>query len=214
MLSKFLNFFIPRNQRFYDLFNQLATNNVQMSELLYQVVRGERADEEKLHFTKLDRLKAKGNDLKHKVYLASAKALISPFERNDMYALASALNSVCDHIHIASRRINMYQADHVTVAVNELSGLVLEINVELDDSITALCDLKNSDAINQRCKKIKQLEYYADQVYGKAVSSIMMNEKNSVELIKYTEILGALEKTTDRCEDATTVIQSIIIKNK
>ncbi|TSD67331.1 DUF47 family protein [Inquilinus sp. KBS0705] len=206
--------FIPKNQQFFNLFNQSSTINVEMSQLLYKAVSGESKHEENMQFNQIDRLKLQGNDVKHKVYLASAKAFISPFARNDMYALASALNSVCDHIHVASRRIHMYQSDHITPSIKELSSLVLETSIELDYSVKALNNLKNSDAISALCNKIKQLEHYADTVYSKAVSLIMANEKSSVELIKYTEILGALEKATDRCEDATKVIESIIIKNK
>lgn len=167
-----------------------------------------------MQFNQIDRLKMNGNDLKHRVYLASARAFVSPFERNDMYALASAINCVGDHIHIASRRINMYQSDHITPPVKELSGIVVETSTELDNSVKALDNLNNAADISSWCNKIKQLENYADQVYGKAVSAIMTNEKSSVELIKYTEILSAFEKATDRCEDATVVIESIIIKNK
>lgn len=214
MATGLLRFFVPKNQGFFDLFNEGTSNNVQMSELLHKVVSSESPDEEKMQLNHISRLKMRGNELKHKVYLASSKAFVSPFERNDMYALASAINSVCDHIHISSRRFSLYQSAHVTPAIKELSGLVIETAMELDRSVQMLNDLKQADEIKESCNKIRELENYADQVYGKAVSGIMVHEKSTVELIKYTEILSAFERTTDKCEHATTIIESIIIKNQ
>ncbi|MBK0379904.1 DUF47 domain-containing protein [Mucilaginibacter segetis] len=215
MATSLLTFFIPQNKVFFGLFNQASANNIEMADMLYKAVSAEVPHEETLLFNQINRLKIKGNELKHQVYLESAKAFVSPFERNDMYALASSINSICDHIHVSSRRISLYRSDYIsTPSVKELCGLVIETCMELDKAVRGLDNLINSDLIIACCNKIKQLEHYADQVCGKAISSIMINETNSVELIKYTEILSALEITTDKCEDATPVIESIIIKNK
>lgn len=214
MATGFLTFLIPKNTQFFDLFNQSSAVNLQMAELLFAVVSGDSPDENTLHLNQISRLKQTGNEIKHKVYLASAKAFVSPFARSDMYALASAINNICDYIHISSRRFSLFQSGIVSPTVKELSGIIIETCAELQSAIKALDNLDNSDAIKEHCNKVKSLEHYADQVYGKAVSAIMSVETNSVEVIKYTEILSALERTTDKCEHATTVIESIIIKNK
>ncbi len=213
MSPAFLKFFMPKNQVFFDLFNQLAANNVQMSQLLYKAVCSDLPHNETLHFNQIGRLKLVGNDLKHQVYTASSRALVSPFERDDMYALASAINKICDSVHVVARRISLYKLAYLAPAIKELSGIVIETSTELDKSVKALQSMSNADMIFECCNKIKQLENYADHIYNKALSSIMVNETSSVELIKYTEILAALEKTTDQCEDATEVIESIIVKN-
>ena len=156
MASRFWKFLIPKNQAFFSLFNQATANNVQMARLLHQAVNSTSPNEETLNFNNITRMKMKGNDIKHQVYLASAKAFISPFERNDMYALASAINSVCDNIHISSRRVSMYQSDHITTSVKELAGLVIESSLALDYSVKSLNNLNNSDKIAESCNKIKQ----------------------------------------------------------
>jgi uncharacterized protein len=212
-MSGLLSFFVPRNQIFFDLFNRSATNNLQMSQLLYKAVCSDSPHDEKMHFNQISRLKTVGNDLKHQVYLRSSRSLISPFERNDMYALSSAINQVCDSVHVAARRISLYKLQFVEPAMRELSGILIEISQELDHCVRSLNDLKNADTIADHCKKVKQLEYEADGVYDKALSSIMVTQTNSIELIKYTEILAALENSTDKCEDATDVIESILVKN-
>ncbi|WP_158825861.1 DUF47 domain-containing protein [Mucilaginibacter lacusdianchii] len=214
MTSAFFKFLLPKNDVFFNLFNQSSVNNVQMSELLYKAVSDESAHKSSIHFNQINHLKLKGNELKHQVYHVSSKALISPFERNDMYALASAINDVCDSIHIAARRINLYKLEYVSPAAKDIAGIVIEASMALNNCVQALNDLKNTDSMTQCCNSIKQLERYADRVYNQALSAIVAQETNSIELIKYTEILAALEKATDKCEDATAVIESIIVKNK
>jgi uncharacterized protein Yka (UPF0111/DUF47 family) len=212
-MATLLKFLVPKDRAFFDLFDQSCTINVQMAELLFKLVSGDSQDHN-IQLNQLSRLKQTGNEVKHKVYLASAKAFVSPFARSDMYALASSINNICDYIHISSRRYSLFQSEPASPAIKELAGIIIESCMELQAAVTGLSNLDNSDAIKDNCNKIKQLEHYADQVSGKAVGAVMETEKNSVELIKYTEILAALERTTDKCEHATVVIESIIIKNK
>jgi hypothetical protein len=213
MAAAFLNFLVPKNQLFYNLFNKSSANNVQMSELLYKAVCSESPHDEKMYFNQISRLKTIGNELKHEVYMVSSRALVSPFERDDMYALASAINQVSDSVHVSARRISLYKLEFLTPAIKELSGIIIETSLELENAVKALSSMANAAVIAECCSKIKQLENYADQVYNKALSAIMVNETSSIELIKYTEILAALEKTTDKCEDATGIIESIVVKN-
>ena len=213
MTASFFKYFLPKNDQFFNLFNQSSSNNLQMSELLYKAVCSDSPHEEKMHFNQISRLKIIGNELKHQVYTASSRALVSPFERNDMYALASAINQVCDSVHVSARRISLYKLEFLAPAIKELAGIIIETSMELDSGVKAMNNLQNASVITDCCNEIKQLENYADQIYNKALSAIMINETSSIELIKYTEILAALERTTDKCEDATEVIESIVIKN-
>lgn len=212
-MATLLKFLVPKERAFFELFDQSCTVNVQMAELLYKLVSGE-SEDHNIHLNQISRLKQTGNEVKHKVYLSSAKAFVSPFARSDMYALASSINNISDYIHISSRRFSLFQSKPASPAIKELSGFIIESCIELQAAVSGLDNMDNSDKVKENCNKIKQLERNADRVFGKAVSEIMESEKNAVEVIKYTEILAALERTTDKCEHATVVIESIIIKNK
>jgi uncharacterized protein Yka (UPF0111/DUF47 family) len=213
MANTLLKFFIPKERAFFELFDQSCEVNAQMAQLLHQLISGESQDHN-LQLNQISRLKQTGNEIKHKVYLASAKAFVSPFARSDMYALASSINNICDYIHISSRRYSLFQSEPASPAIKELSGIIIESCLELQAAVKGLSNLNNADAIKENCNKIKQLENYADLVSAKAIGAVMETETNSVELIKYTEILAALERTTDKCEHASVVVESIIIKNR
>jgi uncharacterized protein len=212
-VAKFFNFLLPKNQHFFNLFYQSTSNSVQMAELLYQTISSETPHDEKMYFNQIGRLKTNADDLKRQMYTASSKSLIAPFERNDLYSLASVINQVGDSMHVAARRVSLYQLQLMEPAMKELAGLIIETCTELHNGVNALNNLKNTAAITACCNKIKELEAYADRVYNKALSGIAANQTNFIEVIKYTEILAALEYTTDKCEDATEVIESIVIKN-
>jgi uncharacterized protein Yka (UPF0111/DUF47 family) len=198
---------------FFNLFNRASANSAAMAKLLNEAVDGEWIPEQKTEFAQISRLKTQSSEIKRQVYAVSGKALVSPFERNDMYALVSAINAVSDYIDSTARRINLYAIEVITPEIRELCAIIYEASLEMEICIRALNDISNPSVITESCNRIKQLEHNADKIYDKAFALLNANETNTFQLIKYSEILGALERTTDRCEDVTYIVESILIKN-
>lgn len=214
MKTSLLGQFLPdNNQLFYNLFNEASANSTTMAKLLLEAVSSNSPQEQKNQFNQISRLKIKANDLKRQVYAVSGKAFISPFERNDMYSLVSAIYNVADYIDNAARRINLYAIEVITPPVKELCSLIVDASKALEGCIQALSNLRQMDVIEAGCNQVKQLEYRADMLYDKAVAALNKEENDIFQVLKYSEIFSALEKTTDKCEHATYVIESILIKN-
>jgi len=184
-----------------------------MAKLLFEAVSGDWDPEHKTEFAQISRLKTNSSDIKRQVYAVSGKALVSPFERNDMYALVSAVNAVSDYIDSSARRINLYSIDVITPSIHELCRIIMEATQQLEKCVKALSNISEPDLITQLCNEVKQLEHKADDIYDEAFAQLNAKETDIFQLIKYSEILGALERTTDRCEDVTYIIESILIKN-
>lgn len=199
------------NDLFYNYFNQVAENATAMAKLLLEAVSSD--DDQKAQYNTINRLRAKSQELTHQVFTDSGKAFISPFDRGDMYNLAKAINDVAGYINMSSRRIHLYQPTSITPAIKELAGLVVETCAELEKCVYALSNIKNAQAITDSINSIKALEHYADKVYNKAVAALLKEEPNAIELIKFNEILHALETATDKCEQVTDVIEGIVVKN-
>lgn len=213
-MKNFLTRFLPDNDKvFFGLFNRATSNSAAMGKLLFEAVSGEWEPDQKTEFAQISRLKTNSSDIKRQVYAVSGKALVSPFERNDMYALVSAINSVSDYIDSSARRINLYSIDVITPPIHELCRIIMLATIELEKCVKALSDLSDRDLISDLCNKVKQLEHEADHIYDEAFAQLNAQETDTFQLIKYSEILGALERTTDRCEDVTYIIESILIKN-
>jgi uncharacterized protein Yka (UPF0111/DUF47 family) len=199
------------NDQFYNYFNQAAENAGTMADLLLEAITS--ADEQKPQYNTINRLRAKSQEITHQVFTDSGKAFISPFDRGDMFDLVKAIDDVAGYINISSRRINLYQPTSITPPIKELAGLIVDTCKELITCVYAIGNIKNVEAITNSINTIKSLEHYADKVYNKAVAALLVDEPNAIELIKYNEILLALETTTDKCEHVTNVIESIVVKN-
>ena len=209
--SLYKSAFPNANDVFYNYFNQATENASTMAGLLYEAVTT--TDEQKPQYNTINRLRAKSQEITREVFTESGKAFISPFDRSDMCDLVKAVDTVAGYINISSRRINLYQPTSITPPIKELAGLIVEICAELERCVYAISNLKNTQVITDSINAIKALEHYADKVYNKAVAALLVEEPNVIELIKFNEILAALETTTDKCEHATNVIESIVIKN-
>lgn len=213
-MSSILTRFLPDNDKvFFNLFGRAAANCTQMAQLLVDAIAGEWNPDQRTEFSQIARLKTQSTELKRQVYAVSAKALISPFERNDMYALASALNAVSDYIDSSARRINLYSISEITMPIRQLCDIILKSTIELERCIHALEHIGIPEPIISSCNEIKRLEHEADMVYDKAFALLNAEETDTFQLIKYSEIYGALERTTDKCEDVTYIAESILIKN-
>jgi uncharacterized protein Yka (UPF0111/DUF47 family) len=208
-----MSIFPNSNQVFYDLFNRAVDNATQMATLLNTAVNSTDTYEQKFQFTHIDKLKTKSYELTHQVFTESGRTLISPFQRKDMCELAAAIDDVADSIAMASRRINLYDVPKITPPIINLADLILQTTQALESAVKAMNNLGNSAHIFELCSNIKQLEYKADTVYNEAFADLLANETDAIQLIKYTDVFMAMETATDSCEDATLIIESILIKN-
>lgn len=206
--------FPNHNQIFFNHFNRSTENVNSMAALLYEAIHSPGADQEqKPQYAQISRLRIVSNEIKREVFTDSGKAFISPFERNDMCDLVTAIDNVAGYINISARRISLYQPEEITPPIKELAGLIVELGEHLENCVNCLSNLKAVDQITELCNQIKTLEHYADKVYNNAVANILISEPNAIELIKHNEILTALETTTDKVEKVTSVIEAIIVKN-
>ena len=208
-----MSIFPNSNKIFYDLFNKAAANVAEMATLLNIAVNSADLFEQKYNFTHIDKLKIKSYELTHQVFSESGKSLVSPFQRKDMCDLAAAVDDVADSIAMASRRIHLYDVPEITPPIINLANLIFQTSMELQKAIIAMSNLGNSAHIFELCNNIKKLEFQADTVYNEAFADLLANETDAIQLIKYTDVFMAMETATDSCEDATLIIESILIKN-
>jgi len=164
-------------------------------------------------FKQIDKLENKGDELTHQIYLELGKNFITPFDREDIHALATAIDDVADNIQGAANRMSLYRIDEYNEHIRKLSDLILQGSVDLEKAVRELKDLRNIRAIADSCIRINSIENQADYVFDRAVADLFLYETDAIKLIKYKEILAALENATDMCEDAANVMESILVKN-
>lgn len=213
-LNSIFQYFVPKEKKiFFPLFEQAASNVVAIATVLVEAVNSaNHATREEL-FKQIDKLENKGDELTHQIYLELGKNFITPFDREDIHALATAIDDVADNIQGAANRMSLYRIDEYNEHIRKLSELILQGSIDLEKAVRELKDLRNVRAIADSCIRINSIENQADYVFDRAVADLFLYETDAIKLIKYKEILAALENATDMCEDAANVMESILVKN-
>jgi uncharacterized protein Yka (UPF0111/DUF47 family) len=116
-------------------------------------------------------------------------------------------------MHGAASRMRLYQVEKITKSIRKLTEINLEACQLINVGIKELKDMKDHKAIKETCKKINKLESKADSVFDKAVADIFENETDVKNIIKYKEVLSALESASDKCKSVSNIMEQISVKH-
>jgi len=213
-LNSIFQYFVPKDKKiFFPLFEQAASNVVTIATVLVEAVNSTNPATREELYKQIDKLENKGDELTNQIYLELGKNFITPFDREDIHSLATAIDDVADNIQGAANRMSLYRIDEFNDHIRKLSDLILQGSIDLEKAVRGLKDLRNVRNIADSCIRINSIENQADYVFDRAVADLFLYEKDAIKLIKYKEILAALENATDMCEDAANVMESILVKN-
>ncbi|MDM1296789.1 MULTISPECIES: DUF47 domain-containing protein [Sphingobacterium] len=212
-LNSIFQYFVPKDKKFFPLFEQAGNNLIEMSKLLKDIVNSSNPEKKKDFTRKMEDLEHKGDNITHQIHLELGKNFITPFDREDIHSLASSLDDVADFIHGAANRMDLYKVEKATEPMIEIADLLVEATEHVSKAIHELRDLKNIRNITDSCVRINSVENKADYIFDKAVADLFEFEKDAISLIKHKEVLSAMEDATDKCEDVANVLESILVKN-
>ncbi|HLS38896.1 MAG TPA: DUF47 family protein [Sphingobacterium bovisgrunnientis] len=212
-LNSIFQYFVPKDKKFFPLFEQAGANLIEMAKLLKECVNTPNIEDRKSISKKLEDLEHVGDNITHQIHLELGRNFITPFDREDIHALASSLDDVADFIHGASNRIQLYKVEKTTQPMIELTELILEATEHVAKALFELKDLKNIRNITDSCVRINSVENKADYIFDRAVADLFEFETDAISLIKHKEVLSAMEDATDKCEDVANVLESILVKN-
>jgi len=211
-LNNIFQFFVPKDKKFFPLFEQAAANLIILANTLHEAVNAPKAEREE-YFKKIEELEATIEEITHMTHLELSKNFITPFDREDIHALIKSIDNVADNMHGAASRIRLYQVDKITKSIRKLTEINLEACQLIGEGIKQLKDMSNIKMIKETCKKINKLESKADVVFDKAVADIFENETDAKNIIKYKEVLSALEMASDKCKSVSNVMEQISVKH-
>ncbi len=198
---------IPREEKFYDLFRSQAQAIHEAAQILVKLFEDYR-DVEK-HVTEIKFVEHRGDQLTHEVMKKLNQTFITPFDREDIHALCSALDDVLDLIDGATQRLIIYKITAVTPGAVQLSRVILHGSEII---VKAVAELHKPENILTYCDQLSQLEKDADRIKGECVARLFNDNVSPFDLIKWKEIYEVLESTTDKCEDVADVLESVVLK--
>ena len=211
-LNNIFQFLVPKDKKFFPLFEEASANLVILAETLHEAVNAPKLERDE-YFKKIEELEATIEEITHKTHLELSKNFITPFDREDIHSLIKAMDNVADYMHGAASRMRLYQVEKITKSIRKLTEINLEACQLINEGIKQLRDMNNIKIIKETCKKINKLESKADVVFDKAVADIFENETDAKNIIKYKEVLSALESASDKCKIVANVMEQISVKH-
>ncbi len=211
-LNSIFKIFMPKDRVFYDLFESAAGNVSLMSDQLRELVSEADYDKRSFWFKSLEDLEHKNDELTHTIFTELGRNFITPFDREDIHALATAMDDIADYIYASAKKINFYKVNPNEIGIQKLAEVIQLSCNEVRNAVTELRNMKNMKRMTEALIKINSLENQADDIFDMSIERLFETEPDAKEVIKKREIYQVLEIATDKCEDASNVIESIIIK--
>ncbi|MBI3976086.1 MAG: DUF47 domain-containing protein [Armatimonadetes bacterium] len=200
---------LPREEVFFDLFNQAAQNILQAARQLKELMDDYRDVERRAEALKA--LEEKGDEIIHTIIERLNRTFVTPLDREDILTLAKQLDNVLDWIEACAARMAIYRIPHATPEAQELAHIIVNICEAMVEGVGSLRG--KHDRVDGVVQEINRLENLADHVHRDAIAKLFADHVDAIDVIKWKEIYETLEEATDQGEDVANALESIRGKN-
>jgi predicted phosphate transport protein (TIGR00153 family) len=200
---------IPREVQFLEMFQKAARNVVEGSRLLKIMTEDFRNPVEQAR--RIKDVEHIGDGITHEIALKLNQTFITPLDREDIYALASALDDILDQVEAVADRFVVFKIGAPTEAAIKLADVLYRSTVAVAGGIDLLG--KQHAVIKECCVVVNDLENEADRITRDAISKLFEVETDPIIVIKWKEIYENFEDGTDRCEDVANILERITLKH-
>ncbi len=211
-IDNIFGFLVPKDRKFFPLFNECADNIVATSELLVTLLKEN--DREKIAslVKKIKEAEHKGDDITMNLLKELNGTFITPFDREDMHELITTMDSVVDYINVTAKRIDFYKLAVFPDQFLDIAKLILSASLEIQNVLRNVKKVNDFKHYIASYRKISVMESQVDDIYHQFISHLFENEVNAIDLIKKRDVLTALEKTIDKCEDIAKLFSTLVVK--
>jgi len=202
---------LPREGRFFDLFNEHAEQVVQGSRELAALMASGDDLERRAH--NIESIEKRADRITRSTIELLHKTFITPIDRDDIHQLISKMDDILDLIEDAAQLMFLYDVRVPTPEAKKLADICVVCCEKVQSAVALLSSMDNAAAIMAICTDIDRLESEADHVMRGAIARLFRDEPDVRELIKLRSVYEHLETVTDCCEDVANIIQGIVIEN-
>ncbi|MET0851289.1 MAG: DUF47 family protein [Candidatus Rokuibacteriota bacterium] len=199
---------LPREEKFFDLFEQQAGNIVAASRVLEELTLD--YGNAKAKAQQIKDLEHAGDTVTHELVRRLNTTFVTPIDREDIYALSGRLDDVLDLIDAVADRLLLYRIVAPTESCVAMAKIIVKAAEETDRAVRCLRTL--SPFYHKHCVEVNRLENEADRLLRDQLAALFEGETDAIEVIKWKELYETMESVTDRCEDVVNVIEQTILK--
>jgi len=203
--------FLPRDRKFFDLFEASTANVVKAAHVLKELVDTWVDVEAKVE--QIEDLEHVGDSVTHGIIENLNRTFVTPYDREDIAALAHSLDDIVDFIHAAVFAMYMYKVGYPTEDAKELAATIVEAATEVEKALYLIQRRPKMQQVLEHCVEINRLENAADTIYRRAMAELFEGSPDLADVIKWREIYEHMESATDRCEDVANILEGIALKH-
>lgn len=211
-LDRIIQVLLPHDETFFSFFEESTQNLLKAAEILKLLPTATERERESI-VRRIHDIEHDGDSTAHKIFAELNTTFVTPFDREDIHRLASALDDVLDYLDGSATRFVLYKIKECPPGLSKLIEILYDSINELNKGIPLLRDFKKADLLQKVLQKVNEYENEADSVFEIAIAELFEKEKDPIQIIKLKEIYVGLETATDKCEDAANVLEALLIKH-
>jgi uncharacterized protein len=200
---------LPREDKYFEMFNSMASHMTECALMLQKIFAD--FDNRAAYSDKIKEVEHECDLITHDIIKKLNQTFITPIDREDIHALASGLDDIVDAIEYTAKRVILYRVEGPTEHARKMSDVLVRIVARLDNAVRSLEN--NGEQVLKECVTIHGLENEGDVYHHEAVDDLFGNETNPITILKMKELYAKMERTIDKCEDVSNVLESIVLKN-
>ena len=200
----------PQKREFFELYARASANAVEIARLLVQLLERFPNDGQTL-ISQIKEREHDGDELTHEVVNLLNRTFVTPFDRDDMYRLAGAIDDVCDHVDEAADNLGSWGVDRVPEKARLQAEVILQATTKLDEAVRRLEGFRDS---SDQLAALRELEDQGDELERDAVAELFRSTDDAKVIIRWKDIHERLEEAVDALENAADVLEAIVVKNR
>jgi predicted phosphate transport protein (TIGR00153 family) len=202
--------YFTRQFNFFDLFDAQVSHAVEAARFFKEVVAQDHVSEEML--SQMARIEHQGDDAAHTIIERLNKTFITPFDREDIHALATELDDITDMIHNIVSRLGVYRITGVDENLVEFAAVIEQSVQAVARAVGGLRHIKNVRVVFDACVEVNRLENVGDMMRDRVLAELFAATKDPIVVLKWKDIYQDAETVLDVCEDVVHVVDSIMVK--
>lgn len=202
---------LTRDKVFWTAFTDHAARTTEAADLLVEMLQ--HPENREPIAAQIKELEHRGDQITHDTLHALHQTWITPLDREEIHGLISSLDDVLDFLEAASDRIALYEITQVRPEAIDLAKSLVASVGEIQKAVAMLSDIKDAKPLLAHCREINRHEHDADQIFRRALARLFNEKNDPIEVMKWRDILDALETATDRAEDVANIIESIVLEH-
>lgn len=201
----------PKEEKFFDLFIANAETSYRSAVLLKEFMDDFTNTEAK--YAGIKEMEHDGDNQLHGIFEQLNKSFITPIDREDIHAIAKAMDDITDFIEQTASRFLMYNVNAIPAEAKEVASMIVDCTKEVVDLMIEMKSMKKSTKLIDKIIEINRIEEQGDAAYRSTIKTLFNNGTPALEVIKWKDIYENLENVLDACEDVANIVEGVVMKH-